>query len=78
MVVDEGFFAVDTLGRAGGLLRVVVGDDLVAEVAVGLVKVDVRGATGLVSGLLGGMPGLTLGGLVFSSVREGTLSAISV
>jgi hypothetical protein len=44
-VVD--FFTAETAGRAGGLLRVVVGDAvLVAEVAVGLFRVEVRGAIG--------------------------------
>jgi hypothetical protein len=42
-----GFFTVETAGRAGGLLRVVVGDAVFeAEVLVGLVNVEVRGATG--------------------------------
>lgn len=75
-----GFFTVETLGRAGGLFRVAVGDVFVAEVAVGLVRVEVRGATGLVSGRLGGTPEAVrvLAGLVdFSSVREASRSAIS-
>jgi hypothetical protein len=76
-VVEAGFFAVDRLGRAGGLLKVVVGELLVAEVAVGFDRVDVRGATGLVRGRLGGTPALVLVGLVaFSSVRDGNLSAM--
>jgi hypothetical protein len=47
VVEVAGFFTVETAGRAGGLLRVVVGDAVFeAEVLVGLVKVEVRGATG--------------------------------
>ncbi len=76
VAVDAGLLAVETLGRAGGLPSAGDGDDLDTEVAVGLDKVEVRGATGLVSGLFGGIPALMLEWLVFSSVRDGTLSAI--
>ena len=76
MLLEEGLVVVDTFGRAGGLLRVVVDDDLEAEVAVGLDKFDVEGATGLVNGLFGGIPDLMLEGFVLSSERDGTLSAI--
>jgi hypothetical protein len=82
-VAEIGFFAVDAVGRAGGLLKVVVGEARVAEVAVGFVKVDVRGATGLVKGRFGGTPVLgvvgvfaALGLAVFSAVRDGRRSAI--
>lgn len=73
--LEEGLFVVDIFGRAGGLLRVVVGDDLEAEVAVCLNRFEVRGATGLVNGLFGGTPDL-IEGFVLSSERDGTLSAI--
>jgi hypothetical protein len=79
LVVEGGFFAAETLGRVGGLLRVVVGEDLVAEVVVGFESVEVRGATGLVRGRLGGTPVLAVVGLVgFSSVRDGNRSAMTM
>jgi hypothetical protein len=71
VVVEEGFLTVERPGRAGGLFKVVVEEVLGAELALGLARVDVRGATGLVKGLLGGAP--VIG---FSSVRDGTRSAI--
>ena len=76
VLVDDGPLVVDTLGRVGGLLRVVLGVDLDAEVAVGLDNADVREATGLVNGRFGGMPDLMLDGFALSSERDGTLSAI--
>lgn len=63
VLVAAGFFTADRLGRAAGLLNVVVGELLVAEVVVGFDKVEVRGATGLVRGRLGGTPALVLVGL---------------
>ena len=74
-LLDEGRLTVEVFGRAGGLLRVVVDDDLEAEVAGGLVDVAVRGATGFVNGLLGGTPVL-VEVLGLSSERAGALSPI--
>lgn len=50
-----GFRTPAMLGLDGGLLKDVVVVVFAAEVEVGLDKVDVRGATGLVNGRLGGM-----------------------
>ena len=66
----------DTLGRVGGLPRVVAGEDLETGVVLGFDKVEERGATGSVNGLFAGSPVLVLDGLVFSSSREGSVSAI--
>jgi len=61
------------VGLVGGLLRELPVVDFAADVDVGLVRVEVRGATGLVNGRFGGTDDLTRGeGVVSSSpvVRE--------
>ena len=50
----RGFRALDKLGRAGGLLKDVLDAVFAVDVDVGLDRVDVRGATGLVNGRFGG------------------------
>lgn len=50
----RGFRTLDRLGRAGGLLRDVLDVVFAADVDVGLARVGVRGATGLVNDRFGG------------------------
>ena len=70
-VALRGFRALDKLGRAGGLLKDVLDVVFAVDVDVGLDRVDVRGATGLVNGRFGGTETL-----VSSLERAEPLSAI--